>query len=352
MNENIFKKNQKLLFAPKLTTNLNDLFDSPDYEKLRLGKLKLPSGHLVIGDPLAHLGTALSCHLTEQIVPGEYDVELAVFHHQKYGTRYMAARIKFAAQSCITHREAQCYGHNEGCGFPVDAGMAALCDATSEFDFYQFLHTWHYNNPQANHYDDYFLELLVANYQEHPEMQTMSGDWLNWNIPACEGNVIMFSSGLGNGRYKFYWGYDVFGQIAELVLLFIDPSIFEIVSRPNIFTEANFNAQQNFRQLVPNNQVCFATDRVIIDGFPVEYMYREEPQKDLPDSGWRFFAGDEIIEFRENSDNIGLYMLNTVANHDKMILPFLTSPIGSAFYRGKDGNFHQVTSKTKRGFNK
>lgn len=43
---------------------------------------------------------------------------------------------------------------------------------------------------------------------------------------------------------------------------------------------------------------CFATDRILVDGCKVGYMYREEPDSDssMPDSGWRFNAGDESKE--------------------------------------------------------
>ena len=37
---------------------------------------------------------------------------------------------------------------------------------------------------------------------------------------------------------------------------------------------------------------CLATDRILVDGCPAGYMYRERPH-DEQDSGWRFFAGDE-----------------------------------------------------------
>ena len=39
----------------------------------------------------------------------------------------------------------------------------------------------------------------------------------------------------------------------------------------------------------------------------------------------------------------GLYTLNVVANNDEDIIPFLNSPIGTAYYRGENGDFVKDT---------
>ncbi len=38
---------------------------------------------------------------------------------------------------------------------------------------------------------------------------------------------------------------------------------------------------------------CIASDRITVDGCRVGWCYRETPSENYPDSGWRFFAGDE-----------------------------------------------------------
>jgi hypothetical protein len=61
-------------------------------------------------------------------------------------------------------------------------------------------------------------------------------------------------------------------------------------------------------------------------------MYREEA--DFPeDSGWRFLAGDESDEYMDDADHHGLYEVNTIANYDPEIIPFIESPPGSCFVR-------------------
>lgn len=77
---------------------------------------------------------------------------------------------------------------------------------------------------------------------------------------------------------------------------------------------------------------CYVTDRILVDGVKVGYMYREEPDFD-EDSGWRFLAGDESNEYMDDQWNTGIVDLNTVSNYDRSIIPLLKSPIGSAFAR-------------------
>ncbi len=60
-------------------------------------------------------------------------------------------------------------------------------------------------------------------------------------------------------------------------------------------------------------------------------MYREvpDPDKEYPDSGWTFMAGDETQEYADDPDNWAIYDVNTVCNYDSDIIPFLefTPPI-------------------------
>ena len=81
---------------------------------------------------------------------------------------------------------------------------------------------------------------------------------------------------------------------------------------------------------------CLATDRITVDGAPVGYMYREA-SRSKGDSGWRFFAGDESDEYANTPANIGLFDVNTIANYDPSIIPYLGAAVGSAYTRHGDG---------------
>lgn len=86
---------------------------------------------------------------------------------------------------------------------------------------------------------------------------------------------------------------------------------------------------------------CLATDRIVVDGCKVGYMYRSQPIEPL-DSGWRFFAGDEDEEYMRNNENHGVYDLNTIVNYDPDILNYIDFPVGFKFERAGDNEFRVV----------
>ena len=84
---------------------------------------------------------------------------------------------------------------------------------------------------------------------------------------------------------------------------------------------------------------CIATDKIVVDGFQVGYMYREKPNEKYPDSGWRFFQGEESPEYVSDISNSGIYNLNTICNYDPSIIPLLKSPYDTCYYIDKMGTF-------------
>ena len=95
----------------------------------------------------------------------------------------------------------------------------------------------------------------------------------------------------------------------------------------------------NKRFAIPGEQIkplvapmggCFITDRVTVDGLKIGYMYREEADRP-EDSGWRFFSGDESPEYLDDLTHTGIYAVNTAANYDPDIIPYLEFPVPCAF---------------------
>jgi len=88
-------------------------------------------------------------------------------------------------------------------------------------------------------------------------------------------------------------------------------------------------------------QGCIASDRILVDGRPVGYCWREEVEESSRnwDSGWRFVAGDEEQDYIDDPQNSGVYALNTICNYDLDIIPLLDSEPGTAWSRGEDGVF-------------
>ena len=87
--------------------------------------------------------------------------------------------------------------------------------------------------------------------------------------------------------------------------------------------------------LAPGHGACIATDMILVQGSRVGYMYREyrEPSSMAVDGGWRFFSGSETQTYVDDAANMSYYDVNTIANYDPEIIPFLRAPVGSAFAR-------------------
>jgi hypothetical protein len=103
-------------------------------------------------------------------------------------------------------------------------------------------------------------------------------------------------------------------------------------------------APSQIKNLAPNHGRCAATDMITVQGHKVGYMYRDNPQaKD--DSGWAFFDGHEQPSYLDDPKNIGIYDVNTIANYDPDIIPFLDMPVGSTFERDpKSGKLSKTDS--------
>lgn len=115
------------------------------------------------------------------------------------------------------------------------------------------------------------------------------------------------------------------------------------LKRKNIFNPNNKKYWLTYESQIltdwSDGPYCYASDSIMVDGKPIGYCYRVEPDETDTlgwDSGWRFFAADDDEEYRKNPKNIGNFELNTLCNVDSLILPLLRAPYGSAF-RKKEG---------------
>lgn len=79
---------------------------------------------------------------------------------------------------------------------------------------------------------------------------------------------------------------------------------------------------EDIRQITNPMGYGYASDMIMIDGKEIMYMYRELPDNEQ-DSGWRFFSGYESQEYVDDTQNLGIYDVNTIANYDTDIVPYL-----------------------------
>ena len=100
--------------------------------------------------------------------------------------------------------------------------------------------------------------------------------------------------------------------------------------------------EEDIKDLVPHMGFSIASNAIIIDGEKIGFMYREQPDSN-EDSGWRFLSGNESQEYVDDEENSKIMAVNTMANYDPAIIPYLKMPVGTEMERveGKD-EFREV----------
>ncbi|MCI8667553.1 MAG: DUF2185 domain-containing protein [Dorea sp.] len=198
------------------------------------GEVDLPTGEVVLADPLVYLGTKYSTVLARKVPCGRYPVELSLCHSGIVGLRVAAARLIFSDHAAARYEIALPKGNRkEDLGKPrvftffgVDCGTACFADIQTEAEYREFFKQWQGENPNKNKYIDYFAMLFKNSYKKYPEVQNECTNFLQWEIPGTGSKLTLFSSGMGDGVYSGYWGLDEQGEPVSLVVPFMNPAYF------------------------------------------------------------------------------------------------------------------------------
>lgn len=195
-----------------------------------IGHCDLPSGRVLVRDPLVYLPNRSGRPYFLTAPAGTYDTEICVVKSDGDDCdRYAAVRLRFSEKRAVRFYEAltgnedlDTLGDGDYFGFRVDAGLGCICDEVLHRIYCDWDEQWRKDNPDDNPYDGYFAALFNENYNQHPQYQRKGGDWLNWQVPGTEYHMPIFQSGFGDGYYPAYWGIDEDGAICQLVIQFID----------------------------------------------------------------------------------------------------------------------------------
>lgn len=79
--------------------------------------------------------------------------------------------------------------------------------------------------------------------------------------------------------------------------------------------------------------------KVIDENYKIGYIKRDFPSGEYPDSGWRFFVGDEDKTYTNYSNNMQIYSLESVIEHDSDIEKYLNASNESEFIRINEHDF-------------
>lgn len=173
-----------------------------------LGDLIAPSGAIVACDPL----TAIEPKpFAQRIAPGRYPILLSVARLANGDERVACAQLRLSnapvtrwEMARLERQEQITLGADEFFGYSVDAGVGCFMDAQAATAL-----DARYERDES--YDEALIDALEAH-------RTDTWDYANIALDERSGlNVILFSSGWGDGVFASYWGYDASGAPACLV---------------------------------------------------------------------------------------------------------------------------------------
>lgn len=221
----------KYLLAPNF--DLDKPFRDRKFKDIKLdlldiGEVNLSSGKILACDPLAYLYEDKISPFIQTVKCGKYKVSLLIIEDEN---RIAMIKVSFSDNIPKIYEIALTGGEDlseieEGdfFGYPVDAGMGCVCDyeAAEKYLDYENKLIKEMGGNFNNRYDDLFEDLLEANAEKNPKYQRKCGDWLNYNIDGSDLNIVMFTSGYGDGYYPSYFAYDENNEICAFYTLFID----------------------------------------------------------------------------------------------------------------------------------
>lgn len=94
---------------------------------------------------------------------------------------------------------------------------------------------------------------------------------------------------------------------------------------------------EQIKDLIKPMGFCIVSNKITVDGEKVGFMYREKPD-DTNDSGWRFLSGKETQEYVDDPHTSKIMDVNTIANYDQAIIPYLKMPYGAELERDIETN--------------
>jgi len=177
----------------------------------RIGDLVIPTGFVVACDPFVNFD---SLAFKTQIPIGTFPVILSV---ADFGDdqRVVYAKLQISDNSAVRwelalHPSQNITSLEEGAifGYPVDSGTGCFMDAETAKIF---------SDKADEDFADFMMKEMEKNYVH-------TWDWANFTFEGTIGNLITFKSGLGDGVYASYFGFD---ENDELTCLVTDFGLFE-----------------------------------------------------------------------------------------------------------------------------
>jgi hypothetical protein len=196
-------------------------------ETRTVGRLVVTTGRLVACDPLVFPETR---PFRRRVLPGRYPVVVSIVHissreqKESFDQRIACGMLRLGRRTPVAWQVAVSTGQSlrklkedEFYGYPVDSGTGCFMDHAAAKTL---------DRRMGEDYN-YFNHLINAKRAVYVHTR----GWADFQLDPKTGlNVVLFSSGFGDGTYPSYWGFDREGNIACLV------TDFDVLERTSQFT--------------------------------------------------------------------------------------------------------------------
>jgi hypothetical protein len=187
----------------------------PDIKQIKkIGELNVPTGKIVVCDPLVE---PESDPIVQEFPKGTFPVFL---YYSKDEDTIAFAELRFSDKpvdkwqmALVDDQDMDELEDNEIFGYSVDSSLGCFMDIEGqkvmlkhEMDLMEEL-----GDKFTSYYDNYMDNLFFGPEAENEYYCNVKPDSSNPN------NVIVFQSGLGEGFYASYIGFDKEGKVAKLV---------------------------------------------------------------------------------------------------------------------------------------
>ena len=186
---------------------------APNADVTTIGKLGLPSGHLVACDPYF---CAEARSFSRTVPPGNYEVQLQRSTSKEWGERIAFSRLVIQPHVAVASYELATRSPSDHGRIAIEAGVAAYMDDTARTAFASVLAHYSEQDPKKNYYID-VLQAEIKRSAVDPENEFDLGKWALHRVPGTQMHIAVFASGLGDGWYKSWWGLSGAGEVASLI---------------------------------------------------------------------------------------------------------------------------------------
>lgn len=190
-------------------------------ELVKIGDMDATANRLMLSDP-CYLGSNMVLPMERTTQIGKLPVFASILTTKMTGRVIAGIKVKLSEESTLRYELAMPLGikawtADDPMVYPyvdIATGIGCVVDKETELSFAAAYNQYFIDNGK-----DMVLDLLEPMLEET--------GYAMFTIPKTDVTVPMFRTGLGQGAYNAYWGFDKNNKLTELVFPFVYPELFE-----------------------------------------------------------------------------------------------------------------------------